>query len=202
LSALYKDENNLTKKKTAAIICGAVAAAAAVFVILYFILIKNTHQNQDFEKLREGMKPWENSLVSGVSVYVPEDYERIENEIYPEFIKYEKGDATISLGAENGHYDLSNYAYLMLEKYSQNTDYFKIKDQYDEQLSSALVHVAKFDYGIRDDSGYTKTYTALVSFTAGDENMFILTCIADAEQYPYYEEDFTRTYRTTAIVPK
>ncbi|WP_044974566.1 hypothetical protein [Ruminococcus sp. HUN007] len=185
----------MSKKKVAVIFAVIAFLVAAVLAGLYFIVIRNGGKITDYEMLRLGMKPWENTSVPGISLYVPEDYEKTQNEFYTSYVK---DGATVSLTSEKVDNDLVNYAYNAVRKYENITDSFNIREEKDEMLAGAQVHVVRFDYGLSLDSGI-RTFSALSAYVMGEGRSYVLTCVADAEEFPKYEEDFRRIYKTMAL---
>lgn len=185
----------MSKKKIAAIF-GAVACAVAIVLAgFYFFVLKNGNNQSEFESLRAGMKAMENVSVPGISVYVPEDYTKTENEYH---ILYTKGSAKVSLTSETVDNDLTNYAYYAVRKYEEITDSFTIKEEFDEELSSTTVHVVEFDYSINRETD-VKNISCLSAFAMGNGRSYILTCTSDADDYSLYREDFHRIYKTIAL---
>ena len=189
-----KEDIFVNKKKTAGILCAVVLAAAAVLALFYFnILGKNS--TDEYAKLREGMTAWENVSVPGISLYVPEGYERVQNEYYTSYVK---GSARVSLTSELVDNDLANYAYFAVRKYEDITDSFIIKNEYDEEISSTTVHVVEFDYGLSLDEGI-ETFSCLSAYVMGEGRSYILTCVTDQSDYASFSDDFHRIYRTMAL---
>ncbi|MGN0581455.1 MAG: hypothetical protein ACI4KB_02005 [Oscillospiraceae bacterium] len=185
----------MSKKKIAAIF-GAVACAVAILLAgFYFFVLKNGNNQSEFESLRAGMKAWENVSVPGISVYVPEDYTKTENEYYT---SYTKGSATVSLTSETVDNDLANYAYYAVRQYEKITDSFTIKEEYDDNVNSTDIHVVEFDYSINFESG-VKRCSCLAAYAMGKGRSYIITCVSDADDYSLYREDFHRIYKTIAL---
>lgn len=190
-----KEETVLSKKKVAGILGGIAFLVIAVLAFLYFFVLKNASSETDFEKLREGMKAAELINVPGISMYVPEDYEKTESEY---FTAYTKGGAKVMLGSDEVSNDLENYAYYAVRKYEDITDVFNIKEEYTENVSGSDVHVVIFDYSLSLEDG-VKSFSCLSAFKMGEGRAYVLTCTADSSDFALYFEDFCRIYKTMAV---
>ena len=185
----------MSKKKIAAVFGAVACAVAAVLAGFYFFVLKNGNDQSEAESRRAGMKAMENVSVPGVSVYVPEDYSKTENEYYT---SYTKGSATVSLTSETVDNDLANYAYYAVRQYENITDSFTIKEEFDEELSSTTVHVVEFDYSLNLETG-VKNISCLSAFAMGNGRSYVLTCTSGADDYSLYRDDFHRIYKTIAL---
>lgn len=190
-----KEEQILSKKKVAAILGSVAVLVIVVLAGLYIFFIKLGDSRTDFEKIRLGMKAWDNLSVPGISIYVPDDYIRTENEFYS---SYTKDGATVSLTSEEVDNDLANYAYYAVRQYENITDSFTVKEEFDETLHSETVHVVEFDYTLSLDSG-VRSFSCLSAYMMGNGRSYILTCVSDTDEFPLFREDFHRIYKTMAL---
>ncbi len=189
-----KEDQSVSKKKTAGIITVFGIIILGILAGLYFFVIKKGSLN-DYEMQRQGMKPWANSSIPGILLYIPEDYEMTQNEHYTSYIK---DGATVSLTSETVDNDLTNYAYNAVRKYENITDTFTIKEEFSEEVSNTTVHVVRFDYSLSLDSG-PRFFSCLAAYAMGEGRAYILTCVCDSAFFPDYEEDFKRTYKTMTL---
>ncbi len=186
----------MTRKKAVVILLSLVAASAAVLAVFYFFVFGRMNAATEYEKLRKDMKAWDNISIPGISLYVPEDYIRKDNDFYTTYIK---DDAVVSLTSEEVSNDLANYAYYAVRKYEDITDTFSIKEEFDEEILNTTVHVVEFDYSLALESD-VKLFSCLSAYVMGEGRSYILTCVADAQDYPYYRDDFCRIYKTMSLV--
>jgi len=184
----------LSKKKVTVILCIVAFLVLAVCGYMYFFVVKSS-QEDNFAKLREGMKPWENISAQGISVYVPEDYEYAQNEFYSQYLK---GSAKVTLTSEAASDDVANYAYYAVRKYEEITDSFMIRTEYDDTVAQTPVHVVEFDYSLNLDSGI-KTFSCLSAYELGNGRAYVLTCVCDSAEFSQHLEEFHRIYKTMAL---
>ncbi|MDD6825898.1 MAG: hypothetical protein PUE12_07290 [Oscillospiraceae bacterium] len=186
----------MSKKKTAVFFVILVLVGAASVIGVYLWTLNPNKTVTEFEKLKEGMKIWDGAPVPGISLYIPEEYEREDKEFYT---VYFKDDARISLTTEEVDNDLANYSYYAVSLYEDVTDSFNIREEYEEQLFNTTAHVVEFDYGIKLEDGMS-TYTCLTAYVMGEGRAYILTCVSDADTYSMHSEDFHKAYKTMTLV--
>ena len=195
----------MSKKKVACIFSVIAVLVIGALAGLYFIVIKKNNETE-YAKTREGMKIIENASIPGVSVFVPEDYVKTDDQDIIKYVKDERKTdegteygAQVFLTSEKVDNDVVNYAYNAVRKYENITDSFNIREERDEEIGGAPVHIVRFDYGLSLDSG-NKTFSALSAYMLGNGRSYVLTCISGSDDFPKYEEDYNRIYKTMALV--
>ncbi len=185
----------VSKKKTLFIISAVVIIVGAVLGFTYWILFVKDNGVSEYDKLKHGMKPWENMSFDGVSVYVPEDYEETQNDYYSYYIK---DNARIVLTSEEVENDLVNYVAYAINSYRNITDGFLLKEETEIVQLNTTVRVVEFDYTIALESG-NKNISCMSAYILNNGRSYILTCTADTDVYHKYRDDFERTYKTFCV---
>lgn len=192
---IFEEVVFVSKKKILFIVSAVVLVVCAVLGFTYWSLFVKDNGVSEYDKLKQGMKAWENMAYDGVSVYVPEDYEETSNDYYNYYIK---DGARIVLTSEEVENDLVNYVAYAISAYREITDGFLLKEEFEVVQLNTTVRVVEFDYTLALESG-NKNISCMTAYILNNGRAYILTCTADTDVYQNYRDDFERTYKTFCI---
>lgn len=155
-------------------------------------LINSDKKELSYDELTENMQSYDD-LDLKIHIYVPEDYERTENQFNVYYHKNE--ESMIYLTHEASTNDLENLSLGVQASYTEQTDNFNLKKNSKVTVGITDLCVMEYDYEIvTSETTYKKSGMTVLCISNGEA--YFLTCVTDQDKYEQYREDYVKTYNT------